>query len=46
VATTHEEVALQLSRMALESQGDSENQIRAKATLSRFVRYGSGGCVW
>jgi hypothetical protein len=32
MATTHEEVALQLSTMALASQGDSENQIRAKAT--------------
>ncbi|HTZ88353.1 MAG TPA: hypothetical protein VMB05_16940 [Solirubrobacteraceae bacterium] len=32
MATTHEEVALQLSTMAVASQGDSENQIRAKAT--------------
>lgn len=32
MAATHEEVALQLSTMALASQGDSESQIRAKAT--------------
>ncbi len=32
MSTTHEEVALQLSTMALASQSDSESQIRAKAT--------------
>lgn len=32
MTTTHEEVALELSTTALASQGDTENQIRAKAT--------------